>query len=220
MAAIAGIRVYKRSTDPVEAQQAYASARTLFETARYNQAIVSCDRAISLKPEFAEAYVLRGKSRVAQYDTDQAIADFTRAIELSPRDAPARIERASANLDLKNYAAAIDDATAAIGIDAQLSRAYNLRATALRGTGDAQKAISDFTRAVEIEPNSDNFFQRGATYQMVRDHRHAVEDFTQAISFDPDKPQAYFARAESERELGQTQQADKDHLKGRLLDGR
>jgi tetratricopeptide (TPR) repeat protein len=218
--AAASAWMYKRSNDPVQAQQAFAAAQRLFEAARYEQVIVSCDRAVALKPDFAEAYLLRGKARVAQYEADRAIADFTKAVELRPRDPQVLLERASAYVDQKNYAAAIADATAALAVDANLARAYSLRGTALRATGDAQKAVAEFARALEIQPDSNNYYQRGATYQILADHRRAVEDFSQAIAFDPDKPQTYFARAESERALGQTAEAEKDHLHGRILEGR
>ncbi len=212
--------IYKRYNDPIKAQQSRDAAQRLFDQARYEQAIVSCDRAVALKPDLTEAYLLRGRSRVARYETELAIEDFTQALQWRPSDTPALLERASAYVYQKKYTEAITDASAALAIDPKLARAYNLRATAVRATGDARKAVADFTQALELEPGSDNFFQRGATYQLLSDHRHAVEDFTQAIALDPDKPQTYFARAESERALGQTAEAERDHLQGRTLDGR
>lgn len=211
---------YKRSTDPIRAQRAYEAAQRLFNVAHYDQAIVSCDLAVSLKPDLAAAYLLRGRARVAAYDPDRAIADFTAAVHLQPSDPQALLERAAAYVNKKDYKDAIADTTAAVALDPHLARSYNLRGTALRASGDPQKAIEEFSRALEIEPNSDNYYQRGATYQILSDHRHAIEDFTQAISWDPDKPQTYFARAESERAVGETAQADADHLQGRILDGR
>jgi tetratricopeptide (TPR) repeat protein len=212
--------IYKRSSDPIRARQEFDAAQRLFDQARYDQAIVSCDRALGFTPDFAEAYLLRGKAHIALYQGDRAIADFSKAVGLRSRDPQVLLERASAYLEQKKYTAAIADATAVLAIDPNSARAHNFRGTALRGMGDAQAAIAEFTRAVEIEPNSDNYYQRGATYQLLADHRHAIEDFTQAIGLDSDKPQAYFARAESERALGQTVEAEKDHLRGRILDGR
>jgi tetratricopeptide (TPR) repeat protein len=215
-----GAWIYKRSTDPLRAQQSFDAAQRLFAVARYNQAVVSCDRAIALKPDFAEAYVLRGRSHAAQYEPERGIPDFTKAIELRPRDPEALLDRARAYIDQKNYAAAIADAASALALDPNLSRAYNLRGMVLRALGAPKKAIEEFDRATELEPNQDNYFQRGATYQILGDHQRAVEDFTEAIAWAPDKAQAYFARAESERALGETEQAQEDHAQGRYLDGR
>jgi tetratricopeptide (TPR) repeat protein len=212
--------VYKRSTDPLRAQESFDAAQRLFAVAEYNQAIVACDRAIALKPDFEDAYMLRGRSHVAQYDPERAIPDFTKAIGIQPQDPRAPLERAHAYIDQKNFAAALSDAASALALDPKLARAHNLRATALRALGDPQKAIEEFTLAANLEPSSDNFYQRGATYQIVGDHEHAILDFTEAISFNPEKPQAYFARAESERAVGEMKQAEDDHEHGRYLDGR
>jgi tetratricopeptide (TPR) repeat protein len=212
--------IYKRSTDPLRAQESFDAAQRLFAVARYDQAIVACDRAISLKPDFVDAYMLRGRSHVAQYDPQHAIPDFTKAMALRPSDPQAPLERALAYIDQKNYTAALSDVASALALDPKLARAYNVRGTALRALGDPQKAIQEFDRAVELEPNSDNFYQRGATYQILGDHKRAILDFTSAIAWSPDKPQAYFARAESERALGEKEKAEKDHSQGRYLDSR
>jgi tetratricopeptide (TPR) repeat protein len=217
--AIAGW-IYKRKTDPLRAQQSFDAAQRLFALARYREAIVGCDRAIALKPDFEEAFMLRGRAHLADNDAEHAIPDFTRARELRPDDPQAPVERAHAYIEQKNYAAAISDATAALVLDYRLARAYNLRGTALRALGQTEKAIGEFTRATELAPNSDNFYQRGATYQLLGDHKAAIQDFTQAISFNPDAPETYFARAGSERALGDLERAQRDHDYGRYLDGR
>ena len=216
----AGAWIYKRSTDPARAQQALQAARKLFDGARYDQAIVSCDRATSLKADLVEAYVLRGRSHVALYQAREAIGDFSKAIQLQPRDVEALLQRAQSYLEVKDYKAAIADAQAALAVDPRRSRAHNIWGTALRATGGAQPALAEFTRAVEIEPNEDNLFQRGSTYQLLGDHRRASDDFTRALALDPDLPQVYFARAEAERALGLTKEAEADHKQGRVLDGR
>jgi tetratricopeptide (TPR) repeat protein len=212
--------IYKVKTDPLRAQESFDAAQRLFASARYREASVACDRAIALKPDFADAFMLRGRARVAENLSERGIPDFTRAMDLRPSDPQAPVERAHAYIDQKDYAAAISDATSAIALDPRLARAYNLRGTALRALGQTQKAIEEFNRAVELAPNSDNFYQRGATYQILGDHVSAILDFTEAIGIDPDTPEAYFARAESERAVGEMLLAQKDHDYGRYLDGR
>jgi tetratricopeptide (TPR) repeat protein len=73
---------------------------------------------------------------------------------------------------------------------------------------------------VELEPNADNFIQRGATYQLLGEYDKALLDFTEAIRLDPEDAEVYFARAASERALGQMKKAQEDHDMGRYLDSR
>ena len=212
--------IYKRSTDPLKAKESYDAGQRLMNVARYAQAILSFDRAIALKPDFGEAYLMRARARVAMYKVPDSFADFTQGINLRPRDPLAYLDRGRAYLQMQKYPEAIADATAAIGIEGNLAAAYNLRGTAVRDSGDPQKAMRDFDRAVALTPNADNYFQRGATYQLLGQHQNAIADFDQTIAYAPDQAHAYFARSESKLAVGDTKGAEADHLQGRILDGR
>ena len=220
MVVAAALITYKLSTDPLRARESFDAGTRLMSVARYHEAILSFDRAIGLKRNFTDAWLMRARAYVALYEPARAIQDFDRAIQLRPRDAHALLERGRSYLLLQNYPAAIADATAAIGIDPQLASAYNLRGTALRETGNPRGALEDFNRAVERAPDADNYYQRGATHQILGEHELAIADFTQTIAFQPYLAQGYFARAESERAIGKDGLANEDHLKGRTLDGR
>jgi tetratricopeptide (TPR) repeat protein len=211
--------IYKRSMDPLNAQESFDAGSRLFKIARYNQAILSFDRAIALKPDMTDAYLMRGKSNVGDARPEQALPDFTKVIELRPSDPAAWIERGAAYLELNNYRAAISDASHAIALNQSQAASYNLRGAALRKSGDPQKALEDFNRAVELAPTADNYYQRGATYQLLGEHRLAIKDFDQVIKIIPDLANAFFARAASRRAIGDIAAAQSDHRQGRILDG-
>jgi len=212
--------IYKRSVDPIHAQESYDAGVRLLKIARYNQAILSFDRAVALRADFADAYLLRGKAYVGEAKTDRAIRDFSKVIELRPNDPNALLERGSAYLELKDFQRAIEDSNRALALDPKLGAALNLRGVAIRTMGDPRKALEDFKRAVELAPSEDNYYQRGATYQMIGEHRLAIADFDRVIEFKPDEAPGYFARAESRRAIGDERGAKADHLRGRILDGR
>jgi tetratricopeptide (TPR) repeat protein len=211
--------IYRRTMDPLHAQEAYDAGVRLIQATRYEQAILNFDRTIDLKPDFADAYRLRGKAYMAETKPDAAIPDFTKVAQMRPADPDPLVERGFAYLDKKDYAKAIADAARALALNPRLGRAYNLRATAVRATGDLQKALADFTRAVELEPNLDNYFQRASTYQQLNQHKLAVADFDQAVGFAPDQPHCYFARAQSKAAMGDLAGARQDIEVGRKIDG-
>lgn len=211
--------IYRRLIDPLHAQESYDAGVRLIQATRYEQAILNFDRTIDLKPDFADAYRLRGKAYMAETKPDAAIPDFTKVAQLRPVDPVPLVERGFAYLDKKDYAKAIADAGRALALNPRLGRAYNLRATALRATGDLQKALADFTRAVELEPSLDNYFQRASTYQLLNQHKLAVVDFDQAVGFMPDQAHAYFARAQSKAAIGDTAGAKEDIQIGRKIEG-
>ncbi len=211
--------MYKRYTDPMHAQESFDAGTRLYKIARYNQAILSFDRAVALKPDLVDAYLMRGKSYVGKADPEQSLSDFTKVIELRPSDPAGWIARGAAYLDLNNFQAAIEDATQAIAANSKQAGAYNLRGSARRESGNSKKALDDFNRAVELEPSAANYFERGSTHQLLGEHELAIADFNQVIEMIPDLASAFFARAESRRALGDLPGAHQDHLQGRILDG-
>jgi tetratricopeptide (TPR) repeat protein len=211
--------LYKRYTDPLHAQESFDAGTRLFQSARYNQATLSFDRAIALKPDFVDAYMLRGKSYVEQGDPETSLRDFSKAIALRPSDPAGWIARGAAYLDLNNFQAAIADASQAIAVDPKQPGSYTLRGSALRKSGDPRKALDDFNRAVTLDPSAKNYFERGATQQLLGEHHLAIEDFSRVIAVIPDNSVAYFARAQSRRALGDKVGAQQDHIEGNKLDG-
>jgi tetratricopeptide (TPR) repeat protein len=216
--AIAGY-IYKRSVDPLNAKESYDAGTRLFQIARYNQAILSFDRAVSLKPDLVDAYLMRGRSYVGNAQPELSLRDFTKVIEMRPNDPTGWIARGAASLEINHFDAAVADATQAITVGPKNAAAYNLRGSALRKSGDPKKALDDFNRAVELNPTADNYYERGATYQLLGEHRAAIADFDQVIAMIPDLANAFFARAASRRAIGDIAAAQKDHRQGRILDG-
>jgi tetratricopeptide (TPR) repeat protein len=211
--------IYKVSVDPIRARESYTTAERLFKSTRYEQAILSLQHAISLKPDLAEAYLLRGRAIVALAKPQDAIADFTKYIELRPQETAGYLERASAYADLERYPKALEDCARLVELDGKLSSAYGLRGNILRRMGEPRRALEDLDRAVELSPDMNHLFERAATLQLLGEHARAIEDLTRVIAFEPSSPQAYFARAKSYRELGDEAAAARDHGTGRVLDG-
>jgi len=217
--AVAGY-LYKRSVDPLNAKASYDAGVRSFKIARYNQAILSFDRAVALKPDMVEAYMMRGKSYIGDSKPEEALPNFNKAIELRPSDPEGWVERGQAYLELNNFQAAISDATHALAVNPVQASAFSLRGAAIRKGGDPRKALDDFNHAVDLAPTANNLYERGATYQLLEEHRLAIEDFDKVIAIIPDLAGPFFARAESRRAIGELEGAERDHRQGRILDGR
>jgi tetratricopeptide (TPR) repeat protein len=211
---------YKRYVDPIHALESFDAGERLLRTARYSQAIVSFDRAILLQPDYAEAFTMRGRANVALGRTLLALPDFTKVIELRPRDPQAYLDRGALQVSMQAWKEALADFDRAIELDPKLAAAYNLRGSAVRAMGDPKKALPDFMKAVELQPSMDNIYQRGATLQLLGQHEQAIDDFSRVISFEPNSAQAYFARSQSFRAIGDLASATRDQRTGRILDGK
>lgn len=216
---LAGAFGYKRFADPRDAREAYDAGLRLMRATRYEQAALNFTRAVDLKPDFADAYRMRARVFVAEYNPDPAIRDFSKVLALNPNDPSALAERGFAWLEKKDYPNAIADADRAILFQPKSGRAYTLRATARRAIGEAGKAIQDFTMAVQLDPNLENYFQRASTYQAMGENKLAIADFDSAVSYDPTQPHIYFARAQAKAAIGDSSGAKDDIAAGRKIDG-
>lgn len=218
LSVFAAIWIYRISTAPLEAQRALDAGQRFLKTTRYTEAILSLDRAVSLKRDLADAYLLRGRAQVALTNLDAGIQDFTKVIQLRPGSPDAFLERAGARLTQMDYQAVIADCGEAIARDPQLAYAYTLRGMAFRETGNLSKSRDDFNRAVELSPDLNNYFQRAATYQLLGEHGMAIADLNQMIAFYPTSPMGYYIRAKSREAMGDQAGARSDRETARQLE--
>ena len=212
--------LYRRSVDPVEAEQYLDAGQRLLKATRYPEAIIALDHAISLQKNLAEAYLRRGRAKLANGDPQSAIGDFNKFLQLRPGNATAVLERAAAYLQQEDYKNVLADTNQAIAWDPKLSYAYALRGTAFRAMGNLPQAVEAFSRAVELAPELDNYFQRASTYQLMGEHRLALSDLDQVITLYPSSPMGYLARAKSREALGDSAGASSDREAGRVLEER
>jgi tetratricopeptide (TPR) repeat protein len=149
------------------------------------------DRALSVDPKLAEAYLNRGKAKRARGDLDGAIADYEIACELLP-------QLAVNNRDIT---------------EAYLNRGY-ARSNRL----DLDGALSDFDRAINIDPNdAEAYFKRGRAFLIEGNPKFAIADFDKSISLDDRNPLVYAERGLAHQTQGRDDQAQKDFERGLKL---
>ena len=156
-----------QSTEPM-AEFQYRMGKDNWKEGKVAEAQMSFTRAIGLDDRYAEAYVDRGNTYIAQNNWDKAIADFTRALELA-KALPAsadndrirwRAYTSVANGERHNsrWQMAIDDYTTAIGLDATKPAAYFGRAYAYLNFGKKSLSDADFIKYAELSGETEQSF--------------------------------------------------------------
>jgi tetratricopeptide (TPR) repeat protein len=102
--------------------------------------------AISLNPEYAEAFYQRGKSHAAGRDHEAAMADFSAAIRLNPEFAEAFYERGGLRHTRADREGALADYSEAIRLNPEYAAAYRARSGVRRSIGDRKGSRSDMKR--------------------------------------------------------------------------
>jgi Flp pilus assembly protein TadD len=147
----------------------------------YRQAIEDLNRAIEIKPTYADAYNNRGAVYIGLGNYRQAIEDLNRAIEIKPTYADAYTNRGAAYAGLGNHRQAIEDYGRAIEIEPGYANTYFNRGNSYRGLGNYRQAIEDYDEAIEIKPShAEAYINRGCVYLNQGDNISGCHDARKA----------------------------------------
>ena len=144
----------------------------------FDRAIADADRAIAVKPDWAEAFCDRGAAYGAKGDYDRANADNDMAIRLKPDFAAAYNNRGFVYFLKGDFDRAIANVNRALVIRPDLGIAFDTRGQAYRAKGDYDRALADFDSAVRLLPdNAEIRFHRGMAKRAKGDVASALADF-------------------------------------------
>lgn len=145
------------------------------------------DRAIQLKPDYADAYYERGLNRDLGNDPAAALRDYNKAIELNPRFSDAYRTRAVLYLVAGKGALAIADYTKIIELKPD-GESYYMRGNSYLEIGQDAKAIVDLTKSIQIDPTYYwSYMQRAKAYRHLKRFKLAEADEARAAKIGPPK---------------------------------
>lgn len=149
------------------------------------QAIPAYDKAIYLRPDYAEAYNNRGASNGELGQYDAAITDLDEAIVLDPNDAEAYYNRGIVQFERDNYDAAFIDFDRAILLKPTHTRAIVNRGISRARLGQYDAAITDLDKAIMLDPDdAQAHYNRGCIKFLLGVQSSASVDVDESIHFE------------------------------------
>jgi S1-C subfamily serine protease/lipoprotein NlpI len=184
LAATAGISGYTPGTLTTKSKLAdalIASALVKLDTDDYQGMLDDLNRAISLEPQNARAYYVRGIAKENLRDKQGALADYSQAIVINPNYAVAYFYRGNIKSKLGDQRGAIADYGRSIDINPKFIDAYLQRGQAKGKLDEYEGAIADYNRIIAIDPKSAYaYFFRGYEKERSGNKRGAIEDMSKA----------------------------------------
>jgi protein O-GlcNAc transferase len=202
------------SSQTTLAESYFAHANSLIQQKQFNAAVESYRRAITINPDFVDAYINLGSALVELKQLEEAIKHYNCAIEIKPDCTLAYMNRGLVLKQLKQFEAAVSSYDRAIMINPQYAEAYFNRANAFQALGQLGAAIEDYERAIAIKPDyASAFDNRGLALNELNQLEAAVESHSGAIRVKPDFAEAYIHRGNALVDLNQLEAAvaDYDH---------
>ncbi|HMK88288.1 MAG TPA: tetratricopeptide repeat protein [Methylocystis sp.] len=129
-----------------------------FQTGRREAGLALIDRAIALKPDYAEAYNNRGNALRELKRLEEAAASYDKAIALKPDYVMAYSNRGDVLRELRRHEEALASCDEAVALKPDFAEAFHNRGLILQGLNRLEEAFASFERALALKPGLKHAF--------------------------------------------------------------
>jgi Tfp pilus assembly protein PilF len=120
---------------------------------RFEEALASHDRALALRPDYAEARYNRGNALHKLRRFEEALADYEHAVALRPDYVEALDNRGVALHDLRRFEEALESYDRALAVQPDYAKAFVDRGGTLREQKRFEEALACYDRALALRPD-------------------------------------------------------------------
>ncbi|MBN1599679.1 MAG: tetratricopeptide repeat protein [Bacteroidales bacterium] len=193
------------------AERLYNSAVEAINRQDYYGALFYLDSVLSLKPDFAEAFIERGKIYYTKERKEDALNEFHQALYADPDNGEAAFFEAYVRFTMDTSSVNSDDFTEAIKNRYALPHVYYYRGVLSLLDKRYNDAIADFTLAIDQKANyAKAYHDRGTAKRLLGDYQGAIYDYRLAITYDPELIMSYINMGSTKKKIGDFQGAEQD----------
>ena len=176
----------------------------LAQAGKNDEALADFNKAISLDPNYGQAFADRGQIYRKTKRLDQAMPDYERALALDANYAPAWLGRGLVNKARGEATAALEDFNKAIALRPDDAEAYYNRGQLYQSEKQHEFAIEDFTAANGLVPQQvEPLLGRALSYLALGKAKEAAAPvLDEAVQDDPQNAQAWMTRGLAYERLG------------------
>ncbi|MFZ0693638.1 MAG: tetratricopeptide repeat-containing glycosyltransferase family protein, partial [Alphaproteobacteria bacterium] len=157
------------------------------------EALASYDRALAIRPDYADALYSRGITLCDLKRPEEALASYDRALAIRPDHAEALNNRGITLCDLKRPEEALASFDRALAIGPDHAEALNNRGNALLDLKRPGDALLSFDRALAIGPDyAEALNNRGIALRDLNRLDDALASHDRALAIKPDYVEAHF----------------------------
>lgn len=162
------------------------------EAKLYEEAIKAYKRAISIKPDFAEAYNFLGHVYIDLGMNREAIEEFKKSIKIKPNvSAYCNLGHAYINLHMSREA--IEACNKALEIEPDYYLAHFCLGRSYVELHTSKEAIDAFKKTIRIKPDFIYAYESlGVLYGLLERYEEATDILKQELMIDPNRESAYF----------------------------
>ena len=159
---------------------------------RFDEALTSYDRALTIMPDGAEAWNNRGNTLQSLKRFDEALASFDRAIAIKRNFAETLYNRGNTLSDVKRHEEALLSYDKALAVKPDYAEIWNSRGSTLWNMKRFEEALESYDKALAIDPDyAEAWNSRGNAAQSLKRFAEAQENYEKALAADPSHSHAF-----------------------------
>ncbi len=184
-------KLLKEANVSQKAQGFLKEGNNLFNSHRYGEAIAAYDKALSINPDIADAWINRGNALTALQFYQEALVSFDKAIMIEPKKQEAWFNRGNALTKLQRVQDALAAYDKVIAIKSNSSDAYDAwinRGITLVKLKRYTAALASYDKAIALNPNKQEaYYNKACAYALQNNLELAIENLQKAIKVVPQK---------------------------------
>jgi len=172
--------------------------------AQMDASIKDYEKAITLKPDYAEAYYNLGVTLRELGQIDAALKSYEKALAIKHEYPGAHNNLGTILLDLGSLDSAVDHFEWAVAFKPDYAEAHNNLGVALQNLGLMDKAVKSYEKATTFKPDYIGAHNNlGNIFKELKQLDAAVKSYEKVIAIKPDYPEVHINLANTLRQLGQ-----------------
>ena len=179
------------TTDNLVAHNNFGDA--LFNKGQVDEAITHYQKALQIKPDYADAHNNLGNALLQKGRVDEAITHYQKALQITPDFAEAHYNLGNALLQKGDVDEAITHYQKALQINPDNAEAHDNFGMALLKMGRVDEAITHFQKGLQIEPDHVEAHNNlGNALLQKGDVDEAITQYQRALQIKPDYMEAHY----------------------------
>ncbi|PLZ91823.1 hypothetical protein CEN44_07580 [Fischerella muscicola CCMEE 5323] len=165
----------KHQTEDGRASLLFELGNLLVSAKEYEAAIASYDKAVEIKPDYQEAWFMRGIALFQLGRYEEAIASYDKAVEIKPDYQEAWYIRGIALRQLGRYEEAIASYDKALEIKPDYHQAWYNKACCYALQVNIEQAIENLQKAIILNPECREMAKTDSDFDSIRDDERFQE---------------------------------------------
>lgn len=177
------------------ATELYKQANTFYELQRYKDALTAYEKAVEIRPNYAQAWNGQAQTLSELKEYKEALAAYDKAIQIQPNYLEAWSGRGFVLNNLQRYQEALASFDKTLQLENKSPEIWNAKGEALSHLNQYNLAIKSYEKAIELKQDYyEAWYNKGWALHNLKQYDQALAAYDKAVELKPDYEQAWYNR--------------------------